>query len=115
MNVAALVVGIVGAVLSLIPCLGMYALPLTIIAIVLGALAMKKPAGKGLAIAGLVCGIVGTAIASWWVYAYLTIKHAADDQIAKDKAAAAAAPQPPASPNEAPATEPEKPVAKPNQ
>lgn len=79
MPVAALVLGIVGLVLSFVPCLGMYALPLTLLAVVLGAMAMKAPKGRGMAIAGLVCGIVGSLIAAWWVYAYFTVKHAAQD------------------------------------
>jgi hypothetical protein len=88
MPVAALVVGIVGLLLALVPCLGMYALPLTLLAVVFGAVGMKKPAGKGMAIAGLVCGIVGTAIAAWWLYAYLTLKNAAEDELDKQGKAA---------------------------
>ncbi|MDB4958233.1 MAG: hypothetical protein JWO36_5802 [Myxococcales bacterium] len=86
MPVAALVIGIVGLVLSLVPCLGMYALPLTILGVVLGALGMKKVPGKGMAIAGMVCGLVGTLIATWWLYAYLTTKNLVDTEVAKHKA-----------------------------
>ncbi|MBS1119097.1 MAG: hypothetical protein H6Q90_1325 [Deltaproteobacteria bacterium] len=83
MAIAALVLGIVGLLFSFIPCLGMYAIPLTLLAVVLGALGMKKPQGKGMAIAGLVCGIVGTAIAGWWLYAYLTLRSQADEALTK--------------------------------
>lgn len=91
MPIAALVLGIVGLVLSLIPCLGMYALPLTLLAIILGALGMKNPAARGLAIAGLVCGIIGTCAAAWWLYAFLSIKGASEEglkQLEKDLKAA---------------------------
>ncbi|MEZ4403054.1 MAG: DUF4190 domain-containing protein [Kofleriaceae bacterium] len=104
MPVAALVLGIVGLVLSLVPCLGMYAMPLTLLAAIFGYLGMKKPTGRGMAIAGMVCGIIGTAIAAWWIYAYLTVKKAAEDgaqqlkedleQQAKDQANQPAAPTP---------------------
>jgi hypothetical protein len=86
MSIAALVLGIVGLVLSLVPCLGMYALPLTVIAVILGLLGMKKPTNKGLAIAGLVCGLIGTVVGSYWLYAYMTIKPLSDAELAKDKA-----------------------------
>ena len=79
MPVAALVLGIVGLVFSLVPCLGMYAIPLTLTAAILGYVGMKKPTGRGMAIAGMVCGIIGTAIAGWWLYAYLTVKDAVED------------------------------------
>jgi hypothetical protein len=91
MPIAALVLGIVGLVLSLVPCLGMYAIPLTLIAVILGALGMKAPTGRGMAIAGLVCGIIGTCVAGWWIYAYLTVKSASEDglkQLEKDLKAA---------------------------
>ena len=91
MPIAALVLGIVGLVLSLVPCLGMYAIPLTLIAVILGALGMKAPTGRGMAIAGLVCGIIGTCVAGWWIYAYLTVKTASEDglkQLEKDLKAA---------------------------
>lgn len=67
MAIAALVCGIVGIVGSFIPYVG-YVAPLCAIAgIVFGALALKRikageePESKGLAIGGLVCGIVATA------------------------------------------------------
>jgi hypothetical protein len=91
MPIAALVLGIVGLVLSLIPCLGMYALPLTLLAIILGALGMKDAAGRGLAIAGLACGIIGTCAAAWWLYAFMSLKGAGEEglkQFEKDFKAA---------------------------
>ncbi len=69
MPVGALVLGIVGLVVSLVPFFGMYALPLTLIAVILGALGMKSLTGRGMAIGGLICGIIGSVIAAWWIYA----------------------------------------------
>lgn len=69
MPVGSLVLGIVGLVLSLVPFFGMYALPLTLLAVILGALGMKSLTGKGMAIGGLICGLLGSVIAAWWIYA----------------------------------------------
>jgi len=82
MNIAALVLGIVGLVFSFIPCLGMYALPITVLAVILGAIAMRQPK-KGMAIAGLICGMLGTVIASYWLYVYLTVKDGMSDAVHK--------------------------------
>ena len=73
MAIAALVLGIVGLVMSFIPCAGMYALLLTIPGIVFGVLGIKKAKttnmGKGQSIAGLVCSIIGSAMATYWLIA----------------------------------------------
>ncbi len=82
MNIAALVLGIVGLVFSLIPCLGMYALPITLLAVILGAIAMKQPK-KGMAIAGLICGSLGTLMAAYWLYAYFAVKDDFHDAVNK--------------------------------
>lgn len=72
LGIAGLVLGIVAVVFSFVPCLGAYAFFPGIIAIVLSAISMsqanKANAPKGLAIAGLVCSIVGTSIAAWQWY-----------------------------------------------
>ncbi len=63
MSVAALVCGILGIVFCWVPVAGWVVLVLSILGIVFGANGMKKAkaAGQsqGLAIAGMVCGIVG--------------------------------------------------------
>ncbi len=75
-----MVMGIVGLIFSFVPCLGMYALPVTGIAIILGALALRAPKdgsphkGKGMAIAGLVCGLIGSLIAAYWLWAWMHVK-----------------------------------------
>ncbi|MGN1111776.1 MAG: DUF4190 domain-containing protein [Acutalibacteraceae bacterium] len=65
-SIVALVCGIVGIIGAWIPVLCYFAFVIAILGIVFGAIGMKKckAAGerKGLAIAGLVCGIIGTAI-----------------------------------------------------
>ena len=64
MSIAALVCGILGIVGSFIPIVCYFTLILAILGIVFGVKGMKiakmNGVGKGLAIAGLVCGIVGT-------------------------------------------------------
>lgn len=74
MGVASLVLGILALVVAWVPCVGVYALLFSIIGLVLGAVALSKAKktngeGKGLAIAGLVCNIVATAIAiAWYIW-----------------------------------------------
>ena len=78
-----MVLGIVGLVISFIPCLGSYGLFLTIPGIVLGAIglasAAKKNAPKGLAIAGLVCSIIGSLVAGYQCY----VLHKAGDAMSE--------------------------------
>jgi hypothetical protein len=58
----------------------MFAIPITLIAVILGFLGMKPPKdgspqkGKGMAVAGLVMGIIGTLIAAYWLYVYFTLR-----------------------------------------
>lgn len=65
-SIAALVCGILGIVGSFIPVVQYFTLVLAIVGIVLGAIGMKKAQEanepKGLALAGLVLGIIGTAL-----------------------------------------------------
>jgi|GEM_PF-2569079 len=80
MGIAALVLGILGLVVSIIPFIGMYALPLAVIAVILGALGRKK-IPSGLATAGLILGLLGTAIGGWWVYANHKVANALQEEI----------------------------------
>ena len=68
MGIAALVLGIIGLIVSIIPFVGMYALPLTVLALLLGALGMRKRP-RGLATAGVVLGLLGTALGGYWIHA----------------------------------------------
>lgn len=80
MHIAALVLGIVGLVISLIPIVGMYALPLTALALLFGALTIRKPK-KGMAIAGLTLGIIGSGLAGFQIYAWQKTKAAVEAAI----------------------------------
>lgn len=75
LGIAGLVLGILAAILSFVPCLGMYAIFPGIIGLVLSVISIvqagKAGAAKGMAIAGLVCSIVGSSIAVWQ---YMKIK-----------------------------------------
>ncbi|MCW3075739.1 MAG: hypothetical protein JWO32_348 [Bacteroidetes bacterium] len=72
MGIAGLVLGILAAIFSLIPCVGMWAIIPGIIGVILSALSMKQATeaggSKGMAIGGLICSIVGIAIACYWLY-----------------------------------------------
>ena len=73
MATAALVLGIVGLVLSIIPwCTWVIGVPCDILAIIFGAVTISKvrsgeATGEGMAKAGLVCGIVGILAVIMWV------------------------------------------------
>jgi hypothetical protein len=57
----------------------MYAMPLTILAVIFGVIGMKKETGKGMAIGGLICGVVGTLVAAFWIYTYMSVKAEIED------------------------------------
>ncbi|MBS4214992.1 MULTISPECIES: hypothetical protein [Neobacillus] len=58
MAVSALVLGLVGLVLGLVPFLGWFMLPAWILAIVFGAVGLKKGQSKGMSWTGIVLGII---------------------------------------------------------
>ena len=66
MGVASLVLGIIGFLFALIPIVGMYAWPVTVLAVVLGYAGLKTEPAKGQAIAGLTLGLLGCALAAFW-------------------------------------------------
>lgn len=82
MGVASLVVGIIGLLVSFIPFIGEYALPLTIIALVLGALG-RRTMPNGLATSGLVLGLIGSSLAGYWMYASHQATAALQAELAK--------------------------------
>ncbi|MBY6037216.1 hypothetical protein KUV80_11150 [Fictibacillus nanhaiensis] len=57
MAVSSLVLGIVGLVLGLVPFLGWFMLPAWILAIVFGAVGIKKGQSKGMSYTGLILGV----------------------------------------------------------
>lgn len=77
MAVGALVCGIIGVVFCWFGWFSFVALVLSVVGIILGAKGMQVSkttnSGKGLAIAGLVCGIVGTAFSLIAVICYLCL------------------------------------------
>ncbi len=58
LSITSMVLGIVSIVLC---CVYYISIPSSILAIIFGAVGMKK-GGKGMAIAGIVCGIIGLAL-----------------------------------------------------
>ncbi len=69
LGIAGLVLGIVAAVVAFVPCLGMYAIIPGVIGLILSIVSIiqanKAGAAKGMAIAGLVCSLIGISIAYW--------------------------------------------------
>lgn len=61
--IASLVLGIISLVIW---CLWMISIPCSILALIFGILAVKKP-GKGMAIAGIITGSIALAI---WIFAF---------------------------------------------
>ena len=85
MAIGALVCGIIGVIFCWFGWFSFVALVLYVIGIILGAKGMQVAkttnSGKGLAIAGLVCGIVGTALSLIAVICYICVLSAANDII----------------------------------
>jgi hypothetical protein len=67
MAIAALVIGIGSMVLAIIPVIGFLSWILSPLAIILGAIALRKVVGKGLAIGGIITGVIGVLICIAWV------------------------------------------------
>ncbi len=68
--VAAFVLGLMALVVSVIPCLGMYALIPGLLAIVFGIIALCRCSGvaeapRGLVVAALIISLLGTSIGTW--------------------------------------------------
>ena len=64
-GIASMVLGIIGVLGCLIPIVQWFTALLSLIAIILAAVSMKKTpagAGKGMAVTGLVCGIIGLVV-----------------------------------------------------
>jgi len=76
LGIAGLVLGILAAIICFIPCLGTFALIPGILGIILSAISMvqanKAGASKGMAVAGLVCSIVGCCLAGYQMYVLST-------------------------------------------
>jgi hypothetical protein len=75
MGLVGMILGILAVVISFVPCLGVYAIYPGIVGIIFSALGLRK-VKKGMAIAGLVCSLLGTGIATWQFY---TIKQGVEE------------------------------------
>jgi hypothetical protein len=76
LSTAALVLGIVGAVVGLIPLLGIIAIPCGILAIIFGIVGIRRRARKGFAIAGLATGVVAL---TFGILGLVIVNNAFDD------------------------------------
>lgn len=78
MGVASLVLGIVGLLFSLIPGIGVIAWPLVILGTIFGGVGISRASSapgmpRGLAVAGLVCSLVGLGICLLWAVALASV------------------------------------------
>lgn len=80
MGVASLVLGLVGLICAIVPCVGwIIGAPLGLLGLIFGAVAIKKGKGKGLGIAGLVLSIIALLISSYWIYVNVVAVNAANE------------------------------------
>lgn len=70
MSIASLILGILGLILSCIPCTWSLGMILVIVGLILGIIGLKKSkttgSGKGAAIAGIICSAIGLIPATIW-------------------------------------------------
>lgn len=72
---AAFVLGLLGLLFSFIPIIGIIAWPMVLLAVVFGAVGLAKASSgratdRGLAIAGLICGLLGLMICILYAAAF---------------------------------------------
>ena len=67
LGVASLVLGILSIVFGIVPVIGLISWILAPVGLVLGFVALGKPAGRGVTIGGLVTSGIGLAICILWV------------------------------------------------
>lgn len=67
---SAMVLGIIGFVIGIIPFIGWFAVPLSILAVIFGVLGMRKKTKRGQAIAGL---SLGAALLAWKIGFWILI------------------------------------------
>jgi uncharacterized protein YqfA (UPF0365 family) len=68
LGLVGMILGILAVILSFVPCIGIYALFPGVLGLIFSLIGMKK-VRKGMAIAGLVCSLIGTGVAAWQWYA----------------------------------------------
>lgn len=75
--IASLVLGIISVLITWIPLIGMLGTVLAVVGLVLGILALQKPGGRGMAIAGLVCAGFSLIITAFYFVGFLALIGAA--------------------------------------
>lgn len=74
LGIAALILGILAVICSFIPCFSFWAIVLGVVGIILGAVGLSKAksgnGSKGLPKSGLILSIIGTVIATIWIFAF---------------------------------------------
>lgn len=78
--ITSLVLGIVAVLITWIPVVGLLGTLMALIGLVLGIIALRKPGGRGLAIAGLVCAGVSLAITALYMFGMVALIGAAAAQ-----------------------------------
>lgn len=76
LSTAALVLGITGLVLSVVPILGLVALPLGILAVIFGAVGNKRHVRRGFALTGIITGSFAVLFA---IVGIVTVSNAVED------------------------------------
>ncbi len=66
MAAASLILGVFGLMVVWIPLIGMIAWVLSPLGLVLGLVALRNPAGRGVAIAGVTCSAIGLLACFGW-------------------------------------------------
>ena len=82
LGLVGLILGIIAAVVSFVPCLGVYAIVPGLVGIILSSIGLKH-VKKGMAIAGLICSLVGTSIGVWQWYALNQVSKEFNDEMMK--------------------------------
>ncbi|MBA2610631.1 MAG: hypothetical protein H0U95_01580 [Bacteroidetes bacterium] len=74
LGIAGLVLGILAAIISFVPCLGVWAILPGVIGLILSAISMKQAGSgpKGMAIAGLICSIIACCLGGYQFYVLKT-------------------------------------------
>src|SRR5262245_52237617 len=73
-GVAGMVLGIIGFLLALIPCVGLIAVPFLLIGLALSLIGGGRPEGRGMAIAGSLLSMLGLIVCvAWFMLSYFTM------------------------------------------
>lgn len=74
MAVASLVLGIISLLPSWLPVFSFFtALPCSVIGLILGLIAVRRPVGKGMAVGGIICSAITVVIHLGWIIFFVLI------------------------------------------